>query len=484
VQVRARDDLSVHERDVLVRRVEERLIVMEEIDSVIARSFADSREDPELIGTIQLELIDWDARRPAAEIAQEIREMTTDFPGIALQVRLQSMGPGTGKPVRLEMRAADAQIRAEAVETVRAQMKRLGGFTDVTDTLPLPGIEWRINVNRSEAARFGADVSLLGQAVQLLTQGVTIADFRPESADDTVDIRVRFPSGDRTLEALQGLRVPTQTGLIPITNFVSFEPAPRTGAIQRLDQRRMVAVESGVAPGLLVDERIRALRAALEEADLPEAVAWSFAGEAQDQAEAQEFLAGAFAAAIVLMFLILVTQFNSFRQAVIVMSAIVFSIAGVLIGLIITGRPFGIVMGGIGIIALAGIVVNNNIVLIDTYNVLRGEGAGVRDAILRTGAQRLRPVVLTSLTTALGLLPMVLGMNIDFFRRVMVFGAPSTQWWVELSSAIVGGLLVATVLTLLLTPAMLMLAHGRERAHATIQKDETRGSQDEAAQPT
>jgi len=482
VQVRARDDLSVHERDALVRRVEERLIVMEEIDSVIARSFADSREDPELIGTIQLELIDWDARRPAAEIAQEIREMTSDFPGIALQVRLQSMGPGTGKPVRLEMRAADAQLRAEAVETVRAQMKRLGGFTDVTDTLPLPGIEWRINVNRSEAARFGADVSLLGQAVQLLTQGVTIADFRPESADDTVDIRVRFPSGDRTLEALQGLRVPTQTGLIPITNFVSFEPAPRTGAIQRLDQRRMVAVESDVAPGLLVDERIRALRAALEEADLPEAVAWSFAGEAQDQAEAQEFLVGAFAAAIALMFLILITQFNSFRQAVIVMSAIIFSIAGVLIGLIITGRPFGIVMGGIGIIALAGIVVNNNIVLIDTYNVLRGEGAGVRDAILRTGAQRLRPVVLTSLTTALGLLPMVLGMNIDFFRRVMVFGAPSTQWWVELSSAIVGGLLVATVLTLLLTPAMLMLAHGRERAGTAESQGVQRGSQDEIPQ--
>jgi len=157
------------------------------------------------------------------------------------------------------------------------------------------------------------------------------------------------------------------------------------------------------------------------------------------------------------MFTVLVTQFNSFYQAFVVMSAIVFSVAGVLLGLLVTGRPFGVVMGGIGVIALAGIVVNNNIVLIDTYNDLRKAGQGPREAALRTGAQRLRPVVLTSATTILGLMPMVIGLSIDFFDREIVYGAPSTQWWTELSSAIVGGLTVATVLTLLVTPAMLIL---------------------------
>ena len=157
------------------------------------------------------------------------------------------------------------------------------------------------------------------------------------------------------------------------------------------------------------------------------------------------------------MFVILVTQFNSFYQALVVMSAIVFSIAGVLFGLLVTGRPFGIVMGGIGVIALAGIVVNNNIVLIDTFNNLKKAGQSPLEAALRTGAQRFRPVILTSVTTALGLLPMVIGINLNFFNRTIVYGAPSTQWWTELSSAIAGGLIIATFLTLVVTPAMLIL---------------------------
>jgi multidrug efflux pump len=210
-----------------------------------------------------------------------------------------------------------------------------------------------------------------------------------------------------------------------------------------------------------------ALTAALNAAELPEGVEFSFGGEAEDQQESMVFLMSAFAAAIFLMFFILVLQFNNFFQAFVVMSAIVFSIAGVLLGLIVTGRPFGVVMGGIGVIALAGIVVNNNIVLIDTYNALKKSGQSPREAALRTGAQRLRPVFLTSVTTALGLMPMVIGLNLNFFTREMVLGAPSTQWWTELSSAIVGGLVVATVLTLVATPAMLMLGE-RNRSARTI----------------
>ncbi|MBM05432.1 MAG: MFS transporter, partial [Oceanibulbus sp.] len=322
---------------------------------------------------------------------------------------------------------------------------------------PLPGVEWRIAVNRSEAARFGADISTLGQAVQLLTRGITVADYRPDDAEGSIDINVRFPSDERTLEELQSLRVPTSAGLVPISNFVTFEPSPRTGTITRVDQERVVTIEANVAPGVLVNDQTVALRSAIDAMDLPPGVEASFAGEAEDQQESMIFLAGAFITAIFLMFVILVIQFNTFYQAFVVMSAIIFSIAGVLFGLIITGRPFGVVMGGIGVIALAGIVVNNNIVLIDTYNDLKKAGLSPLEAALRTGAQRLRPVVLTSVTTALGLMPMVIGLNINFFTREIVYGAPSTQWWTELSSAIAGGLVVATVLTLVVTPAMLML---------------------------
>ncbi|CAN5754156.1 hypothetical protein BH23PSE1_BH23PSE1_00030 [soil metagenome] len=181
------------------------------------------------------------------------------------------------------------------------------------------------------------------------------------------------------------------------------------------------------------------------------------------------------------MLMALVTQFNSFYQALIVLSAIVFATAGVFLGLLVTGRPFGVVMGGIGVIALAGIVVNNNIVLIDSFNEMRARGYGAVEAALRPGALRLRPVFLTSVTTVLGLMPMVLGMNIDFLGRSVTFGAPSWQMWTELSTAIAGGLTVATVLTLVLTPCLLVLG---ERVGAWFAGIRRRKAADQAAKET
>ncbi len=463
VQVRARDNFSIYEQDALVRQVEQRLFAYDEIASVYARTGSSNRDSADLIGTIQVEFIEWDERRSAAMIGEEIRTEMAAIPGIDVQVQTASNGPSAGKPVNLRVQAHDPEVQQQVVDQIREKMADIGGFTDVTDSRPLPGVEWRIAVNRSEAARFGADISTLGQAVQLLTRGITVADYRPDDAEGSIDINVRFPSDERTLEELQSLRVPTSAGLVPISNFVTFEPSSRTGTITRVDQERVVTIEANVAPGVLVNDQTVALRSAIDAMDLPAGVEASFAGEAEDQQESMIFLAGAFITAIFLMFVILVIQFNSFYQAFVVMSAIVFSIAGVLFGLLITGRPFGVVMGGIGVIALAGIVVNNNIVLIDTYNDLKKAGLSPLEAALRTGAQRLRPVVLTSVTTALGLMPMVIGLNINFFTREIVYGAPSTQWWTELSSAIAGGLVVATVLTLVVTPAMLMLGEKKAK---------------------
>lgn len=461
IQVQARGNLSVWEMDALVRRIEARVVDMPSIEHVYARTIGGSQGrqlGEDVIGVIQLDLHEWDVRPPAVEILAEIRRMTADIPGVKLEIREQQGGPGQGKPVELRVtgRDGDGQL-ARATGIVRAAMEELGGFVDVSDTLPLPGVEWELAVDRTQAARYGADIALLGQVVQLFTAGLKVAEYRPETADGEVDIRVRFPAGDRSLAQLEQLRIPTSQGLVPIRNFVAFRPAPRTGTLQRIDARRVITVSADVAPELLASERIAALREALAQPDLPEGVTVVFAGQDEEQREAAAFLGQAFAAAVVLMLIILVTQFNSLYQAALVLSAIVFSTAGVLLGLLITGRPFGVVMGGIGVIALAGIVVNNNIVLIDTYNDLRARGLEPVEAVLRTGAQRLRPVVLTSATTVLGLMPMVLGVNVDIVGREILVGAPSTQWWTELASAIAGGLAFATVLTLILTPAMLVL---------------------------
>lgn len=462
VQVQARGDLSIHEKDRLVRAVEARLRDFDEVSYVYARTFADAERlggqelARDAVGVIQLEFVDWSERRPAAEIIEDIRETAASLPGVRIQVAEQQQGPGQAKPVEIQV-SGPPQRLADGVEAVRARMAELGGFSDVEDDRPLPGIEWSLRVDRERAARYDADVRLVGNAVQLVTNGVLIADYRPDDADDEVDIRVRFPLEDRSLDTLGQLRVPTRYGQVPVSNFVDFVPAPKTGTLERVNGERVLTVSADVAEGELVDERVDALRRALAGNPPPEGVAVTFRGEDEDQREAQAFLSRAFMIAVLLMAIILVTQFNSVYQALLVLSAIVFSTAGVLLGLMVTQRPFGIVMGGVGMIALAGIVVNNNIVLIDTYNALRREGLDAREAILRTGAQRLRPVLLTSATTVLGLMPMVLKLNVDIIGRELQYNAPSTQWWAQLSATIAGGLTFATVLTLVLTPCLLML---------------------------
>jgi multidrug efflux pump len=456
VQVHARGDLSVYEKDAIVRQVEQRLLGMQELESVYARSF-NSAASRDVVGTIRMEFIDWDQRRPVAEILQEMRRRTDDIPGVQLEFRKAEEGPSGGKPIQIELSARDFSLASTAVEMVRDLMGKQGGFVDMEDDRPLPGIEWRLQVDRELAARYGADVVTLGNAVQMITNGIKVTDYRPDEVDEEVDIRVRFPNNVRNLGQLDQLRVPTAKGMVPISNFVTIKPAPKQGTLTRVDARRVITLQADVAEGHLPDTQLKALQAAIAAADLDPKVNIKFKGEDEDQREAMTFLLGAFMSAIFLMGLVLVTQFNSIYQALLVLSAIVFSTAGVLLGLLITGQPFGIVMVGLGIIALAGIVVNNNIVLIDTYNRLRKRGLEAMAAALETGRRRLRPVFLTAFTTVLGLMPMVLAMNIDLIHRSVSFGAPSTQLWTQLASAIAGGLSFATLLTLILTPCLLVL---------------------------
>ncbi|SFU57015.1 efflux RND transporter permease subunit [Halomonas korlensis] len=457
VMVRARGDFSVEEKDAIVRRVEARLAGMREVQSLYARSYAVANEQlgNDVIGTVQFQLIDWQARRPASRIMDEMAERTRDLPGVQLEFREQDMGPGGGKPIQLEISAAtDAQIKA-TVDRIRAEMQRLGGFVDIEDNRSLPGIEWRLNVDREAAARMGADVTAVGSAVQLVTTGLQVATYRPAGARDEVDIRVRLPEQWRSLGQLGRLSLNTSRGQVPVAHFTELVPAPKVGTLHRIDGRRAISLEADIAEGFQPEERLNALLEAM--GTPPDDVLVGVAGEQEDQQETMRFLSTAFLIAIALMALILVTQFNSLYQASLVLSAIVFSTAGVLMGLLVNGQPFGIVMVGMGIIALAGIVVNNNIVLIDAYNQLRGEGLAPFEAALEAGGLRLRPVLLTAITTVLGLMPMVLGINVNLLEPSLGIGAPSTQWWTQLSSAIAGGLVFATGLTLLLTPCMLVL---------------------------
>jgi multidrug efflux pump len=290
-----------------------------------------------------------------------------------------------------------------------------------------------------------------------VTNGILIGEYRPDDADEEIDIRARFPEDRRTLDQLQRLRVNGRAGAVPISNFVTRVPAQKVGTLERVDGERVLEVGADVEDGVLASDKVAEIGAWLADNQLDPAIRVSFKGEDEEQDEAQAFLSRAFVVALFLIAIILVTQFNSFYQALLILSAIVFSTVGVMLGLLLTHQPFGIVMSGVGVIALAGIVVNNNIVLIDTYNELKKRGLAPYDAVLLTGAQRLRPVLLTTVTTVLGLMPMVLRVNVDLFAREVTFGGPSTDWWAQLASAVAGGLAFATLLTLVLTPALLLL---------------------------
>lgn len=454
LQVHARGDLSIYEQDSILRRVEQRMFDRDEIESVYTRT---GNGDGDVIGSIQLEFVDWNQRRKAVEITQELREELRDIAGILVDFVANEGGPdGGGKPINIQV-SAPADKLDNAVERLRSIMQAQGSFVDISDNRPLPGVEWRLEVDREEAARYGADVALIGNAIQLITTGIRVAGYRPDDATDELDIRVRYPLAQRTLDQVAELRVPTRNGMVPISNFVTVSPGAKTGVIQRAGGKRVITVVGDVGEGYLPDSELGTLQSTLQDEPADPEIGVEFKGEAEEQQETMTFLLTAFLSAIFLMTIILVTQFNSLYQAMLILTAILFSTSGVLIGLMITGQTFGIVMVGIGIIALAGIVVNNNIVLIDTYNGFRTQGANAIQAALYTGSVRSRPVLLTAVTTILGLVPMVFAMNVDLIDRELSFGAPSTQWWTQLSSAIAGGLAFTTLLTLFLTPCLLVL---------------------------
>ena len=457
VDIRARGDLSTEERDRLVRQVEERVLDMPEIKFLYAKTGTNDRGAEDQIGSLTLNYIEWDQRRKADEVLAEIRERTSDLVGIRIETRKPDPGPPLGKPIRIEFSSRFAAPLEDAIERVRSHMDAQGQIVNIEDSRPLPGIEWQIKVDRAEAARFGADISLVGAMVQLVTNGIKIGEYRPDDSDDEIDIRVRYPEGSRNLSQIDELRIPSDRGPVPISTFIDRVPAQKVGTIRRTDMRRTLAVDADVQAGVLVDDVVRELKAALPDLGIDARVSYSFRGSTQDQQEDMEFLARAMMMALAIMAIILVTQFNSLYQAFLILTAVLFSTGGVLLGHLAMGKPFGVIMSSVGVITLAGIVVNNNIVFIDTYNVLRSRGAPPFEAVLRTCAIRLRPVLLTTVTTIVGLMPMVLGININLIERDVSIGAPSSQWWTQLASSVAGGLAFATLLTLLLTPSLLMV---------------------------
>ncbi len=465
VTVRARGNLSADEANRLVKEVEQQVLDVEGIADMNTWTKSPggaSRGGADRIGSMFLELRPENDRDiTGTEIFEEVRRRTSNFAGVTVEIEEMEQGPRQGKALSIQFASQHKELLEPAVARVVEYMESSEGIRDIEDTRSIPGIEWQLNVDRAQAALYGADVSQVGVVVQLVTNGLKVGEYRPDGADDAVDIRVRFPESERGIEALDNLRVMTRQGLVPVSNFVKREPKPSVDAIQRIDGVPVKFIRADVAPGVFADSKVKEISAWLETQDFDPRLEITFRGTNEEQEESNAFVGTAFSLSLLLMFVLLVTQFNSLYQATLILFAVVMSTAGVLIGLIVTGNPFSSILTGTGIVALAGIIVNNNIVLIDTFNHVRRQHPeeDYVTLIVRTGAQRLRPVVLTTVTTICGLLPLAMNFSIDLVNRSIVYGGALSQFWVPLSQAIVWGLAFASILTLVATPALLALPY-------------------------
>ena len=430
------------------------------VDQMIM-SDAESRSDE--IAMMMIELNPVHERRHADILREEILKKTSSIPGIFVEAYKIERKPESGKDIQLELTSLNNNELTKVTEKVSNKLKTMDGVIEVDDTRSLPGIEWVIKVDRELAGKYGVDVSIIGAIVQLVTNGILVDKYRPDDSEDEVDIRVRFPKEYRQLEQFDQLRIPTPDGAVPLSNFVKRIPQQRVSSIDRENGSRILKIRANTSIDPATGKKILPFDKNLEISDWIKSQNFSnqvnikFAGTNEDGEESAAFLGRAMLGALFLMFVILLTQFNSFYQAAITLSTVVLSTVGALTGLLITGQVFSVIMSGLGIVSLAGIIVNNSIVLIDTNNRLKDDKVDPIETIIHSAAQRLRPIVLTTATTMIGLTPVALQITIDWFGRSIEFGGLMSAWWVPFSTAVIWGLGFSSLLTLFLIPTLLAL---------------------------
>jgi CzcA family heavy metal efflux pump len=469
VFIKAPEGTNLDASDRLVRQVEEIVSGYEDIRYVISNIGSVGGDPFSQGGTgthlsrVALDFRDFhDRSRPSSEIIKEIRRrILAAIKGAEVQVEKEEEGPPTGPPVNIEISGKDLMVLGDLAARTRREAEDIPGLVDLKDNFVKGKPEIRVRVDKEKAALLGLDTFTIAYTVKAAVNGVKVGVFR--EGKEEYDILARLPERDRrSVENLKRITISGPKGEpIPLTSVAGVSLTSGLGAIMRLDQKRVVTV-SGDVSGRLANDVIRDIRARLDKFDWPRGYSYRFTGEQQEQIKAQDFLSKAFVAAIFIIFIILVTQFNSFATPFIILTSVLLSLIGVFFGLLVTGTAFGIIMTGVGVISLAGVVVNNTIVLIDYYNQLVEKGISYREALVQTGLTRFRPVMLTAITTILGLLPMATGISIDFRKLSWNIGGESSQWWGPMAVAVIFGLGVATLLTLVVAPVLVLLAHGRK----------------------
>lgn len=396
---------------------------------------------------------------PTPVTVDRIRDLVAEIPGAKVTVEPERMGPPVGKPINVEISGRDFDQVGEVALRLRRTLEALDGVTDLEDDYRVGRPELQLRIDRGAAKRIGVSTNAVGGAVRTAIAGQVATTLR--DGEDEYDILVELaPEYREDLQRVLDLRLPGRedtspdTFPVPISAVATYELIGGSGGIKHIDQRLVVTIAGDVAEGFNENEVREAVKGALADFDWPDGVSAALTGADQEQQEAMSFLVRAFFIAVALIALVMVTQFDSLAVPLIILGTVVLSLIGVLWGLVLTGTPFGVIMTGIGVISLAGVVVNNAIVLLDYVQQLTARGVEVGDALVEAGLTRFRPVMLTAVTTVLGLVPMALGISVDFFQLKITTGGTSGQWWGPMAVAVIFGLSFATILTLVMVPTL------------------------------
>jgi len=463
INVRAPQGTHVRETDRLARIVEERVAPFSDrLEHLVTNvgaagagviSFGGVSAGPH-VANLTLVFPEYARRkRPSADTVAEVRARLADLAGAEIKVEKVKHGPPTGAPVEVRIIGRDFDELARLSERAKAMISSVPGLVNLRSDLEATRPELIFRVDRRRAMLLGLNSRTIGNFLKTAIFGRAVSTYR--EYNDEYDITVRLPVSQRTdIQDLLRLRVPNAAGrAVPLSSLGRFEYAGGLGTITRVNEKRVVTLTAD-AEGRLSSDVLRDVRERLAKLPLPPGYEIRYAGERETQEEVVAFLKRAFLVAVLLIVLILVTQFNSLAVPFIIMTTVVLSLIGVLVGLLATHMPFIVVMTGVGIISLAGVVVNNAIVLLAYTRQLQERGLNLLDAVVQAGMTRLRPVLLTAATTILGLMPMALGVGFDFHKLEFIARAESSQWWRGMAVAVIFGLTFATVLTLVVVPTL------------------------------
>ena len=394
--------------------------------------------------------------RPSMEIIAGIRAAVADIAGAEITVEREKDGPPTGAPVAVRIIGEDFRMLEDLSRQAQARIADVPGLVNLRSDLEATRPEIAFVVDRRRAVLLGVNTATVGNFVKMAVFGTKVGTYR--QFNDEYDITVRLPVEAReNIDDLQRIQIPNVTGqAVPLSSLGRFEYRGGFGTINRVNQKRVVTLTAD-AEGRLSTEVLQDVQKRLAESNLPIGYEIRYAGEQEEQDKAQAFLSKTFVIAILLIVMILVAQFNSLMVPLIIMSTVILSLVGVLFGLIVCGLPFNIIMTGIAVISLAGIVVNNGIVLLDFARQLQDQGMDLVSATVEAGVTRLRPVLLSAATNFIGLIPMTIGISYDFHTFTWATKSESTQWWQNMSIAIIFGLSFTTVLTLVVVPSLYVM---------------------------